>query len=344
MVKCIKLHTKIIPLKSNSQLNKDTVKRIVVLAPNKPFFGANILQLPFFQHLRHNFSNAEIVIWSPVKASAMMLNHGLADKLYIYENWKDYFKLIAYLWRYSPDIVFNLRWYSEGLNFSTALSGAHLKIGFKTSSPFVLFFNRKVKYNEDIYMSLRYLELLKDTGADTFFVFDEIAKLDSSSELMIPSGRTVFCLMPAGGEGEHKRWGIDNYCGLAGLILKQVPNAYFYFVIGPQESDYIDIIRNTLPHDTYSILQGGSLGDIVKISKNSRLTIANDCGPSHLAQMCGVNYIGVWGWKEQNPIKRINTWTMVRPNAVHVVARLGEDIKTVSPAEVMKVAKGFITD
>ncbi len=273
-----------------------------------------------------------------------MLNQGLADKLYIYKNWKDYFKIITHLWRYSPDIVFNLRWFSEGLNFTTAISGARLRAGFKTSSLFVKFFNRTVKYNDDIYMSLRYLELLKNTGADTFFGFDEIATLDRSSELAIPSGRTIFCLMPAGGEGEHKRWGIDNYCGLANLILQQVPDAYFYFVIGPQENDYIEVIKQTLPNNTYHILQGGSLGDIVKVSKKSKLTVANDCGPSHLAQMSGVNYIGVWGWKEQNPIKRINTWTMVRPNAVHVVATLGEDIKTVTPAEVMKVAKGFITE
>jgi ADP-heptose:LPS heptosyltransferase len=324
-------------------LAKEVINRIVVFAPNKPFFGANILQLPFFQHLRHNFTNAEIIIWSPVKASSMMLNNGLADKLYIYKNWKDYFKITVFLWRYKPDIVFNLRWHSEGLNFITALSGANLRVGFKTSSPFLFFFNRKPKYNEDIYMSMRYLELLKDIGIDNFFGFKKVALLDQNSALQIPDNNEIFCLMPAGGEGEHKRWGIENYCALASLILKMKSDAYFYFVIGPQEGEYIQTIKDSLPVNSYNILQGGSLGDIVKVSKKAKLTIANDCGPSHLAQMSDVNYIGVWGWKEQNPIHRINTWTMVRPNAIHVVATQGEDIKTVTPAEVFKVAKGFIS-
>jgi len=74
-------------------LLKENVRQIVVFAPNKLFFGANILQIPFFQHLRSGYPYARITIWSPEKASEMMLNLNLADELLIYHGWGDYFRI-----------------------------------------------------------------------------------------------------------------------------------------------------------------------------------------------------------------------------------------------------------
>jgi ADP-heptose:LPS heptosyltransferase len=326
-------------------INKESVKRIVVFAPNKPFFGANILQLPFFQHLRANFPDARIILWSTVKTSEMIINLHLADELHYYRRgMKDYPKILRFLRSEKIDIAFNLRWASEGINLMTGLSGAKLRIGFKESGVFSWLLNRRVPMEKQNYMSLRYLDLLKPAGVGALFFFEEMEKLDTNATIQLPEDKSLVCLMPAGGEGEHKRWGIDNFCRLATLMLKAKPNAYFYFVIGPAEKDYIGIIEQSLPLGSYHILAGGSLADIVRISKGALLTVANDCGPSHLAQMSGSNYIGVWGWGMQHAQQRIINWTAVRPNSLHVVAPLGEDIKTVKPSEVLRVAMGFLME
>jgi ADP-heptose:LPS heptosyltransferase len=323
---------------------KAQIHRIVVFAPNKRFFGANILQIPFFQNLRSKFPDSEIVIWSPEDASSMMVKLNLANKLYVYQGSKSYPKMLFWLWKYRPDIVFNLRATSEGLNLLTGLSFAGLRVGFKTISPFGFLLNGKAVLNDETYMAYYYLNLLKPLNRGPYFSFEEIKVLGKGSSLIIDLDRSNICFMPGGGEGEHKKWGIQNFCGLAKLMQVAIPAAFFYFILGPQENDYIKIIEKELPEGTYSIIQNGSLADIVKISCSSDLTVANDCGPSHLAQMCEVNYIGVWGWMNQHPQSRIIKWTIARPNSLQVVAKEGEDIKTIRPEEVMRVSRGFISE
>ncbi len=318
------------------------VRQVVVFAPNKKFFGANILQIPFFQHLRKGYPNARITIWSPEKASAMMLNLNLADELLLYNGWPDYFRISRNLLKLKPDVVFNLRMFSEGMNLLTGISMAKLRVGFITSSPFRFLLNGKVQRNDQTYMALLYLDLLKPTGIHPLFFFEDIRKYDLDSKLKIPDRERIVCLMPGGGEGEHKRWGIDNFCKLGRLILKKFPKVYLIFVLGPQESDFGAIISDHFLESNHLVLINGSLADIVKISKMSQVTIANDCGPSHIAQMCGNNYIGIWGWKNQHPLQRIINWTYAKPNSVHIVAEEGTDIKQISPVEVFRVTLGFL--
>jgi ADP-heptose:LPS heptosyltransferase len=325
-------------------LLKENVRQIVVFAPNKLFFGANILQIPFFQHLRSGYPYARITIWSPEKASEMMLNLNLADELLIYHGWGDYFRIFRHLLKLKPDIIFNLRWFSEGINLLTGLSPAKLRVGFHTSSPFRFLLNGSVARNDQTYMGLFYLDLLKPAGIDSLFFFEGIKKLDIDSKLSIPERDPIICLMPGGGEGEHKRWGIHNFCNLGKLILKRFPQAFLVFVLGPNENDYVGIISDHFMESEHMILMKGSLADIVKISKQSKVTVANDCGPSHLAQMTGGNYIGVWGWSNQHPLQRIINWTYPKPNSIHIVAKNGMDITQLKAEEVFRVARGFLME
>lgn len=323
-------------------LTNDHVKRIVVFAPNKKFFGANILQIPFFQHIRKAYSNARITIWSPVEASKMIIDLNLADELLIYNGFKDHFRIFMNLLKLKPDIVFNLRWFSEGMNLLTGLSGAKLRVGFSSSSPFRFLLNGKVRRNDATYMGLLYLDLLKPTGIHPLFFFEDIRKMDASSRLVLPQNDQIVCLMPGGGEGEHKRWGIDHFCRLGVLILKKFPRAFLTFILGPNEKDYEKIITQYFNQSNCMTLLNGSLADIVKVSKLAQVSIANDCGPSHLAQMCGVNYIGLWGWKNQHPLQRIINWTIAKPNSIHLVAEQGMDIKNIEPESVFNAAIGFL--
>ena len=322
----------------------ENVRKVVVFVPNKIFFGANILQIPFFQHLRDGYPNAHITIWSPEIASEMMLNLNLADELLIYNRWVHYFRIFRHLLKTRPDIVFNLRWFSEGINLLTGLSLAKLRVGFNSGSPFRFLLNVRVPRNNQTYMGLFYLDLLRPAGIHSFFLFDGIKKLGNNSTLKIPVREQIICLMPGGGEGAHKRWGIHNFCKLGKLILKRFPQAYLIFILGPNENDYVGVISDHFIESEHMILMKGSLADIVKISKQSKVTVANDCGPSHLAQMSGVNYIGIWGWTNQHPLQRIINWTYPKPNSIHVVAEQGMDIQHIQANEVYRAVYGFLID
>lgn len=143
--------------------------------------------------------------------------------------------------------------------------------------------------------------------------------------------------MPVSPSGRRK-----NFCKLGELILKRFPKVYLIFVLGPQESDFGAIISDHFLESNHLVLINGSLPDIVKISKMSKVTIANDCGLSHIAKMFGNNYIGIWGWKNQHPLQRIINRTYAKPNSVYIIAEEGTDIKQISPAEVFRVARGFL--
>jgi ADP-heptose:LPS heptosyltransferase len=148
--------------------------------------------------------------------------------------------------------------------------------------------------------------------------------------------------MPGGGEGEHKRWGIPQFCSLGKIILSNRPFARLVFVLGPGEIDFTEIIRKNFSEEECKILSNGSIADIVRTVKLSKLTIANDCGPSHLAQMIGGNYIGLWGWHKQDPVQRVRQWTVSGPRSTQIIAREGMDIKTITPEEVWAAAALYI--
>lgn len=320
----------------------EKVNKIVVFVPNKKFFGANIVQIPFFQHLRRSFNNARITIWSPETAAGLIVKQGLADEMLIYRGASDYFRILKNIRNPKSDMVFSLRWFSDGINLLTGLSGARLRIGFATSSPITWLFNARVKRNDRTYMALLYLDLLKPTGIPIQFSHDDIKRIGHDSTLEIPEGRRLACMMPGGGEGEHKRWGIENYCRLGKLLIDKFPGLYLIFVLGPQENEYVMEIEKNFNKENYQILMSGSPSDIVKVSNNSDVVIANDCGPSHLAQLCGANYVGVWGWTNQHPQQRIINWTLPKPNSLHVVPDTGHDIQEILPEQVVSATSGFL--
>jgi ADP-heptose:LPS heptosyltransferase len=319
-----------------------SVKRIAVFVPNKKYFGANIVQIPFFQHLRKTFIHARITLWSTEKASGIIVKQGLADEICIYRGFRDYYRIYRNLHHPATDIVFNLRWFSDGINLLTGLSGARLRIGFATSSPATWFLNRRIRRNDQTYMALLYLDLLKPAGIDFHFSFDDATRLGNDSTLEIPGQKKIVCMMPGGGEGEHKRWGIENYCSLGELLIAKYPDLFLIFVLGPQEEGYSEYVVKNMDQSKFMILKSGSLADIVRISNRSKVVIANDCGPSHLAQLAGANYVGIWGWINQHPGQRIINWALPKPNSVHIVAQTGEDIKQIRPAEILPAAEGFI--
>ena len=81
---------------------------------------------------------------------------------------------------------------------------------------------------------------------------------------------------------------------------------------------------------------------ILQVVQLCKLTIANDCGPSHLAQMCGGNYIGVWGWGNQDPKERIAEWTNKSEKSFAILADKNQDIKTLKPEKVFEKAMEII--
>jgi ADP-heptose:LPS heptosyltransferase len=311
--------------------------KIAVFSHNKPFFGATIVQFPLYQHLRKNYPDAYIKVYAPVAEANIFLEYGLADEVELYKKsaFRNYWTLPKSVNAFKPNIIINCREFSEQINVVVGLSKAKLKIGFKPNSFTSSFYNRTIPYNQALYRGSNFLYLAYLLDLKHKFGFEAVRSLSKPSSLELDQAKINICLIPGGGEGEHKRWGIENFLGLCKKYLGVQPKACFVFILGFKEEEYIDPIRKHLPEGTYQILFKIKIPDMVKAIVQSQAVVANDCGPSHLAQMCLVNYISVWGWENQKPYERIAEWFVPHDNAFYVVAEKDQSIKTVQAEKVL---------
>mgnify|MGYP002143199224 CR=1 FL=1 len=136
-------------------------------------------------------------------------------------------------------------------------------------------------------------------------------------------------MMPGGGAGDFKRWPIKDFVRLADLLKPSLdPQASFCFVLGPDESTEYEWLL-TLKRADFKFLMTRPLPDIASIVMGAKLVIANDCGPSHLAQFSGVPYVGVF--HELN-----REWFWARENTADVLPADGSnEIKHVKPEDVL---------
>jgi ADP-heptose:LPS heptosyltransferase len=314
-------------------------KAIAVFSHNKPFFGATLVQFPLYQHLRKNYPDHIIKVYSPVQEADLFIKYGLADELEVYQKsaFRNYWTLPRSIKKLRPAIIINCREFSEQINIIVGLSKAPQKIGFKPNSITRAFYNRTIPYSISTYRGSNFLNLVYLLDLKKRFEFDEIKTLGNASSLQFDIHRKNICLIPGGGEGEHKRWGIQNFLALCQRYLAREKNTCFNFILGFKEEEYIEEIKKTLPAENINILFKIQIGDMVKAILQSNVTVANDCGPSHLAQMCKVNYISIWGWEKQQPYERIGEWFLPHAKAAYVVAEKDQSIKTVAAEKVLPI-------
>jgi ADP-heptose:LPS heptosyltransferase len=154
---------------------------------------------------------------------------------------------------------------------------------------------------------------------------------------LVAAARSEVVLMPGGGAGDYKRWPIEHYVALADLLKATLmPEARFCFVLGPDEAKQYRWLQS-LARSDFVYLMTQPVAAIAKAVLNAQLVVANDCGPSHLAQFARVPYVGIF--HESN-----REWFWARDNSLDVVPVDGTtDIKHVTPAQVLAAAQSVLS-
>ncbi|MNQ83970.1 Glycosyltransferase family 9 (heptosyltransferase) [compost metagenome] len=137
-------------------------------------------------------------------------------------------------------------------------------------------------------------------------------------------------LIPGGGSGEFKRWSLDHYLALADLLQKHLGgHAEFTFVLGPDETAELERLKQLGRRDV-RVEFCRPVGALAALMRDARLVVANDCGPSHIAQGLCLPYVGVFN--EPNP-----EWFWAREHARDVVPEGGSaEINSIPPARVLQ--------
>jgi ADP-heptose:LPS heptosyltransferase len=228
------------------------------------------------------------------------------------------------------DMAVCLHHSSERYGLISLLRQPRIRLGYRNSR--LLDFMWTHAWPKDIneYIGLANLNLLNtyrpvDPERASRACFTEIA---ASAPTL--SAKADVVLIPGGGDGEFKRWGVDNFIALADKLKDQLgQETRFSFVLGPAEKAEHAALQ-ALNRPDFDLIVGRSIAELSALMLNARLVVANDCGPSHIGQGVCVPYVGIFN--EANP-----EWFWDRAYSEAVYPPSGQKgIQLVSPEQAMQ--------
>jgi len=330
-------------------ITSQNIQNIIVFIPNKPFFGAMLVQFPFFLTLRHSFPKAKIYICANYDEAKLFLDYELVDDIFFYSKKVEKVSFsIQRLNALKPDLLINLRHKSEKVHWYCQFIRARIKISFTPKlSVFHRIYFDTIPFQNSTYIAFNYLRVLEKLGLDitlSFELFKQLGHKHIKNKRFLAQNNIV--LMAGGGEGEYKRWGIQNFLEFCKLIQQKYSDSHLIFILGNSEKQFIPEIQKCLLPDTYSLLISASIYELIHTVQQANLVVANDCGPSHIAQMCQTNYISIWGWLEKrSPLEIMGLWYLPTPNSMAILPPYPKtNIKDISPRQIQDYASIFLKE
>jgi ADP-heptose:LPS heptosyltransferase len=222
---------------------------------------------------------------------------------------------------------------SERYGLIAALCRPPLRLGYSNNRLSDFAWTHSCIRNEDDYRALTYMYLLNtlvtvDIEANARECFERLAKT-----AVAPTARADVVLMPGGGLGAYKRWRLAHYLDLVALLEKDMgADTQFTFVLGPDEREEHAHLQQ-LAKPNIRLMMSRPLSEIADVCLSTRLVVANDCGPSHIAQNACVPYVCVLAFP--NP-----SWYWERPYCRAVTPSNGiADIQQISAARVLAACR-----
>ncbi len=297
----------------------------VVFVQNRDFFGARLVHVPLLYALKEAYAHNEIIVFSPFESSHFFREIGLASDVVVYSY--GLFRIRRTLKRMKPDLIVSLRPGSEWLNLSIGLTGVKQRLSFRSVTTRMMF-THTVKRDISVYRAQDFLNLLGSIGIFSkpgLFFWEQSKK----GTILLPDERNTFCLIPGGGSGKFKRWGIQNFIELCERLKERYPTAAFIFILGELEKHYIKEIQSASIAEESIILFNETVANCARAVAGSRITIANDCGPAQIAQMMNVPYVGIFSNFDGKAKGRIAEWFFPHENAQAVTTEGTHDIKDI---------------
>lgn len=302
------------------------MKEIVVFIRSMQFLGTQIVSYPLLYQIKQFWPASHLRVVAQDNVGKHYLSLPWVDEFVQ----ADRFGAVYQAMNSSADLLIVLHFASEKYGAAALLKRPSYRLGFKNRrmTDFVWTHSYRKDFSE--YMGLGNMKLLSvfkpfDPAVAARACVSEIAKQSTSST---PVNADII-LMPGGGAGQYKRWPVELFVRLADLLKPALPpDASFCFVLGPDEAKEYEWLL-TLGRPDFKFLMTRPLPEIAALIMQAKLVVANDCGPSHLAQFSGVPYVGVF--HESN-----REWFWSRLTSVDVLPLDGsKEIKNVRPEDVL---------
>ncbi|PKG38101.1 glycosyltransferase family 9 protein [Psychromonas sp. Urea-02u-13] len=309
--------------------------KIAVFIPSRPHFGNILTQLPFLCALQKEYPNAEIEIWSKFEQSKVLLTVDISKTLINYKKFS-FFQLVNALNERKYDVIYNLYSGSDKVHAAIGLSNVKVTFGHSNKKIHKHCYQKHIQISKGFqYIANSHLALLNSIKS-TDYTPDIIRSLATKSSV---KNKTELTLLPGGGAGEYKRWHLDKYLATAESIAQSNATlTSINWILGPDEAHYKHSIPSHIVNIPVRLHQSPNIFQLIDIAELSVLSIANDCGPTHIFQMLMVPLITLWGWKDEklSPYNTMTEWFYSHENSWAVVPN--ENEKCINAITVDKVS------
>ncbi|MCK4547545.1 MAG: glycosyltransferase family 9 protein [Candidatus Eisenbacteria sp.] len=324
------------PDSDESQPASRIPERILVLVPNKPFLGAQLVQLPFLSELRSRYPQSRITLALPFSGGSIFEEFRFQNELVggYMETTRRTLQFLVRCAAHRHDCVYSLRARSARTGLAALVTGARRRIGFGVPGN-RFFFNEIVGPREDAYLALKYMDLLEGgrqrvTLPRVDLWTTEIAL--SVTALFVERGIHSPCVgIVAGAGGRKKRWPIPRFLALEKEIRDRFPEVtVLYFLSrGEAEGEIGESLAQVDPRHKFCLEDLRSLACAL-----SRCTVlvSSDCGPAHFGHLLGMPQVTLFDGDG-----RPGEWFLARDGAVRVVAEGGQPISSIEVEEVVEV-------
>ena len=306
--------------------------RNVVFLRSMRFLGGHIVTYPLLYQIKHSYPNDELIVVGTDPIAAHYESTPWVDHYIQADTLGQKLKTLKGARR-----VFVLHHSSEQYAPLTAACHIPTRVSFQNGRFGDFLWTHRWTKDHNEYMALANLNLarqLHDFNPETVARQAMQALAATASEPPPPATDAVF--MPGGGFGAYKRWRIQAYVELADNLKPVLgQHATFSFVMGPDEAQEADYIEN-LQRPDFKLVKNRSMAHVAHVCLAAKIIVANDCGPSHIAQNCCGRYVGVF--HEAEP-----TWFWQRPGATCVTPTNGSnDIQSISAEQVAQACNELL--
>jgi ADP-heptose:LPS heptosyltransferase len=302
------------------------MKEVVVFIRSMQFLGTQIVSYPLLYQIKQFWPDCHLRVVAQDNVGKHYLSLPWVDEFVQ----ADRFGAVYRALHSSDDLMIVLHFASDKYGAAALLKRPKYRLGFKNKriTDFIWTHSHRKDFAE--YMGLGNMKVLA-----AFKQFDPersahdcVVAIGAQCGANPPEPAEVV-LMPGGGAGEYKRWPVEAFVQLADLLKPSLRSgASFCFVLGPDEAKEYEWLLS-LERDDFKFLMTRPLPEIASAVLQARLVVANDCGPSHLAQFSGVPYVGVF--HELN-----REWFWTREHSADVLPSDGStEIKHVKPEDVL---------
>jgi heptosyltransferase-2 len=184
---------------------------------------------------------------------------------------------------YSPDAVIAIH-RSFRTTLLCYLTKARIRIGFHESA-FSFLYTHTIPYIKGVHEVERNTMLLAPLGNQGRAITDPFMPLVKKKNQIVIAPGTVWAA---------KQWPEHYFIDLINLISKQYPDYHIYLMGGNADQALCQRIAEAAQSKSYTIWNN-SLSESIKLLQESKVLIANDSAPVHLASLAGCATLAIFG-------------------------------------------------